>query len=76
MSDARELTRWAKRLHEAAGGELRRVLYRELVGVALDAEGRALQWSPALYAGRGGEHGGMRRPAGAASMESPRGFSR
>lgn len=41
MSDARELTRWAKRLHKAAGGELRRVLYRELVGVALDAEGRA-----------------------------------
>ena len=41
VSDARELTRWAKRLHEAAGGELRRVLYRELVGVALDAEGRA-----------------------------------
>lgn len=41
MSDARELTRWAARLHKAAGGELRRVLQRELVGVALEAEGRA-----------------------------------
>lgn len=41
MSDARELTRWAARLNKAAGGELRRVLMRELVTVALDAEGRA-----------------------------------
>lgn len=43
MSSARELTQWAERLHKAAGGQLREALRRQLVGVALEAEGRAKQ---------------------------------